>query len=318
MFNDAYQQALGFLISQVSYIEPQVYEIQYPDIQYPEIIPVDTSASAWAKSVTFFSNNKVGRAGWFSARGTDMHFADAERAKFEVGIEMADIGYEYDLEELGQAMLIPGMNLSADRAMAARRAFEEFVDGVVISGDASKNFDGILNYPGITVVDAPNNAGATSTYFSAKTEDEVLTDFNTILTGVFTSTLTVEMADTVLVPYGVLTSLATRRLPNTDVALLQFLMQNNAYTFMTGKPLTIRGLRGLGNGATDNSGRMVAYRRDPQVVKFHMPMPHRFLPPMQTGPLVFAVPGIFRIGGLEVRRPGAFRYMDKIEATATI
>jgi hypothetical protein len=27
---------------------------------------------------------------------------------------------------------------------------------------------------------------------------------------------------------------------------------------------------------------------------------------------VFDVPGIFRIGGLEVRRPGAVRYMDGI------
>lgn len=39
------QQALGFVVSQTSYIEQQVVAIQYPDIQYPELIPVDTSAT---------------------------------------------------------------------------------------------------------------------------------------------------------------------------------------------------------------------------------------------------------------------------------
>ena len=38
MFNmfaaDAQQQALGFLVSQTSYIEPQVYKIKYPELNY--------------------------------------------------------------------------------------------------------------------------------------------------------------------------------------------------------------------------------------------------------------------------------------------
>lgn len=41
-------------------------------------------------------------------------------------------------------------------------------------------------------------------------------------------------------------------------------------------------------------------------------MPHRFLPVWQTGPMWFDVPGIFRFGGLEIRRPGAARYVDGI------
>src|SRR5690606_32406924 len=101
MFLPDSQQALGFLVSQVSYIERQVVAVQYPDIQYPEIIPVDTSADEWAKSVTYFSTNKVGAAGWFHHHAKDIHVADVERAKHEVGIEMADIGYRYTLEELG-------------------------------------------------------------------------------------------------------------------------------------------------------------------------------------------------------------------------
>jgi hypothetical protein len=48
------------------------------------------------------------------------------------------------------------------------------------------------------------------------------------------------------------------------------------------------------------------------VLKMHIPMPHRFLPVWQTGPMFYEVPGIFRLGGLEIRRPKAVRYVDGI------
>jgi hypothetical protein len=131
-------RALGFVTSQTSHIEAQVVEIQYPDIQYPKIIPIDTSANEWAKSITYFSMNKVGVAGWFHHYAKDIHVADTERQKFEVGVEMADIGYRWSLEEIGQAMMIPGMNLSADRAALPRRAYEEFVDRVAISATRTR------------------------------------------------------------------------------------------------------------------------------------------------------------------------------------
>ena len=58
--NDA--TTLSFVQSQLSHIETNVYRKQYPDIQYPELIPVDTSANEWAASVTFYSMDAVGQA----------------------------------------------------------------------------------------------------------------------------------------------------------------------------------------------------------------------------------------------------------------
>lgn len=312
------QQALGFVTSQTSHIESTVVEIQYPDIQYPQIIPVDTSANEWAKSITYFSMDKVGVAGWFHHYAKDIHVADSERSKFEVGVEMADIGYRWSLEEIGQAMMIPGLNLSADRASAARRAYEEFVDRVALLGDTDKNFAGIVDYPGITTSMAQVHVGPpTGTAWSIKTADEILEDVNAALTGMYADTLQVELADTILLPLRALTLIATKRLNDlSSMTILQFLQQNNVYSFQTGRPLMIRSLRGLETVGTGGTGRMVAYRRDPQVLKMHIPMPHRFLPVWQTGPLVFDVPGIFRLAGLEVRRPGAMRYVDGITEEA--
>lgn len=304
------QQAMSFAVSQTAHIETTVYKTVYPDIQYPALIPVDTSANAWAKSVTYYSSDKVGRAGWFHHRSRDMHVADIERTRNEVGIEMADIGYEWDLEEIGQAMMIPGQNLTGDRAEAALRAYEEFMDDLALRGKAEKSMSGLLNYPGITAVLASIEAG--HTVWNLKSADGMIKDVNDALTGVYTSTLTVEMADTILLPVPCLTLISTARIPNTGMSVQEYLTTKNVYTQMTGRPITIRGVRGLETAGQGGSGRMIAYRRDPAVIKMHVPMPHMFLPLMRTAPMVFSVPGIFRTAGVEIRRPGAVRYVDGI------
>lgn len=312
---DAQQAALSFLVQQTSYIEPEVYKMRYPDIQYPQLIPVDTSANEWAKSITYYSMDQVGRAAWFNHLAKDVPVADVTREKHETGVEMAAIGYRYTLEELGQAMMIPGLNLSADRASAARRAYEEFVDDVALRGDTGKNYFGILNYPGVDISTAQSDGIGGQTTWDDKTGDQIARDINAAITGMYTSTLQIEIADTVLLPIAALTSLATRRMSTdsgTDTTILAWLQKNNVYTMTTGQSLMIRGVRGLETAGAGGNGRMIVYRRDPGVLKMHIPMPHRFLPVWQTGPMLYDVPGIFRLGGLEIRRPKAVRYVDGV------
>jgi hypothetical protein len=312
-FGDA-QQALAFLVNQATHIEATVYRTQYPDIQYPMLVPVDESANEWAKSVTFFSMDRVGAADWFHNEANDMRLADVNRTKFEQGIEMAAIGYGYNLEELGQAMLVPGTNLTPERAAAARRAYEEFVDQVALYGDTQKGWTGLLNDASVTRVDATaDGTGATRTW-STKTADQILRDVNDALTGIYVASNTVEMADTLLLPIESFTLIATKRLDATlSMSVLDYLQKYNVYTAQTGQPLMIRAVRGLENAGATSTGRMVAYRRSPDIVKLHLPMRHRFLAAQPIpGSIKFIVPGIFRLGGTEIRRPGAVRYVDGI------
>jgi len=41
-------------------------------------------------------------------------------------------------------------------------------------------------------------------------------------------------------------------------------------------------------------------------------MPHRFLPAWQSGPLRWDIPGVMRLGGLDVRLPKEVVYLDGI------
>ncbi|MDX0605225.1 DUF2184 domain-containing protein [Sinorhizobium medicae] len=311
--HDAQQVAMSFLIRQASLIEPTVYAMKYQDIQYPSLIPVDTSAPEWIQSVTYFSMDSVGQAQWFSGLAHDVPKVELTREKFETTVSMAAIGYGYTLEELGTAQLL-GMNLTSEKASSARRIAEEKIEQVAFVGDTGKGFSGLVNSSTPTATTAPADGASSATTFASKTPDQILREINGQLTGIFTGTLGAEIADTLLLPYSVLLDLSTRRIDAVNqTTILEWIERNNIYTRTTGQPLTIRGVFGfLDTAGAGSTKRMVAYRRSPEVLKMHMPMPFRFLQPWQTGPIKFDVPGIFRLGGVDIRRPKAVRYLDGI------
>jgi len=311
--NDAQQVAMSFLIRQASLIEPTAYAMRYQEIQYASLIPVDTSAPEWIQSVTYFSMDGVGKAEWFNGNAQDVPKVELTREKFETSVSMAAIGYGYTLEELGTAQLL-GMNLSSDKATLARRIAEEKIDAVAFVGDTAKGLTGLVNSSTPTATTAPADGTGSATTFASKTPDQVLRDINGQLTGIFTGTLGAEIADTILLPYSVLLDLSTRRIDAVNqTTILEWVERNNIYTRTTGQALTIRGVFGyLDTAGAGGTKRMVAYRRSPEVLKMHLPMPFRFMQPWQTGPIKFDVPGIFRVGGVDIRRPKAVRYLDGI------
>lgn len=310
---DAQQVAMSFLIRQASLIEPTVYAMRYQEIQYASLIPVDTSAPEWIQSVTYFSMDGVGKAEWFHGNAQDINKVELTREKFETSVSMAAIGYGYTLEELGTAQLL-GMNLTSDKASLARRIAEEKIDQIAFVGDAGKGYTGLVNASSPTATTAPADGTGSATTFASKTPDQVLRDINGQLTGMFTGTLGAEIADTLLLPYSVLLDLSTRRIDVVNqTTILEWIERNNIYTRTTGQALTIRGVFGyLDTAGATSTKRMVAYRRSPEVLKMHLPMPFRFLPAWQTGPMKFDVPGIFRAGGVDIRRSKAVRYLDGV------
>jgi len=302
-FIDA-QAALGFVTSQTSHIETQVNEVEYADIQYQDLVPVDTSAPEYAQTVTYYSADKFGAAEFINGNAEDMPLVGSERTKHETAIHMAGVGYEYGFQEIGQAQML-GRSLPVELAMAARRAYEEKVDGVAFKGDTSKGFVGLINSTAVTAASA-----ATGTWASA-TAENIFKDINGALEGVRSATTSVALADTLLLPESVGQYLATP-MAGSGIPIYEYIKKYNLYTMRTGKELMIRTVNGLETAGASSTKRVVAYRRDPEVLKMHIPMVHRFLPAMQNGPLKIMVPGVFALGGLDIRRPKEVRYMDGV------
>lgn len=298
---------LAFVTAQAAHIEPQVYKQRLPHIRYrsPEgvgLIPVDTSANPWAKSVTYYGMESVGEAKWTADRATEINVVGTAMSQNDTSVHMADIGYDYGLEEVEIARML-GQSLPSDKAMVAFDVYERFVDTVAFEGDATKGFQGLLNNSAVTA------ASATTGNWTAATEDQILADINEGIMGIYTDTNSVAIADTVLIDPVRYAYIASRRLGDTGMTILEFIMKSNAYTALTGQPLTIRAIRGLETRGVGDEPRMVSYRRDPGVLKMHIPMPHRFLPVEIKG-LLYQVPGIFRLGGLDIRLPKEVRYTD--------
>lgn len=299
------QSAMGFVTSQRSHIESAVNKEPRPDIQYPRLIPVDTSAHPFAKTVEYYSAYEYGKAGWINGSADDIPLAGTTMAKHQTAVHMAAIGYSYGYEEINVAQMM-GMNLANDDAMAARRASEEFTDEIALRGDTAKNFQGLINNSAVTAASAANGSWDTAT------TDEILEDVNQVILSQASGVNYVTMSDTVLMSPAKLNKLGTTYRANTDTTLLELLMRSNTYTLMTGQPLTVQAVRGLETAGVGSTQRMVAYRRSPEVLKMHIPLPHRFLPVFQSGPLNFMVPGVMRLGGLDIRRPKEVRYADGI------
>lgn len=310
---DAQQLAYNFVVNQTTAIENQVIRIKYPEVQYPDLVPVDTATgNEWVKSITYYSADMVGRADWFHHTALDVPLAELSREKFERGMEMAAIGYRYTLEEVANAMNTPGLSLTSDKAAACRRAYEEFVDNLALRGSVPKNMQGLINSSLVTATTAPADGTGSATTFASKTNQQVIRDINSAMTGIATGTNWLYYADTILLPPAVLVGLAGRIIEYSSMTLLDWIKSYNVLTVQTGRPITLAGVRGLETAGLGGISRMVAYRRDPEVLKMWIPMPHRFLPVWQRGPLVFDIPGIFRLGGVEIRLPAAMRYLDGV------
>lgn len=291
------QAALGFVVNQRTHIETEVLKRPMPEITYAQMIPVDTSAPAYAPSVTFFTQDSVGRAKFINGKGDDIPLVNIMRTKFEQTVNDAAVGYSFSLTELGAAQQY-GQSLSSDGAMAAREAYEMLVDEVAYTGNTQLGVQGLLNTTGITTI-------AAGTTFAAGTPQQILAIINGALTAIMTGSQGIERADTVLLPLAAYGDIATRQIaPESSMTILQFIQQGNVYTAMTGRPLTIMGTHRL-------TTSMVVYRRDPQVLKLHMPMPLQFIQP-QARNLDIVVLGMFRFAPISIRRPGAMRYVSGV------
>jgi hypothetical protein len=289
--------ALGFVINQQTHIETQVLKKPYPAIRYAELIPIDTSATPFAASITHFSQDYTGRAKFINGKGDDIPLANITGTKYELTVNTAGIGYSFSLEEIGRAAQL-GMNLSTEGAASARLAYEQLVDEVAFVGDTTLGIEGLYNTTGIS-------SAAAAQAFSAATPAQILVTVNTAINAVFSSTNGIELPDTIVLPITQFADIASRAMgPEGMMTVLDFIQRKNVYTVQTGQPLRIVADRRLSN-------RMVVYRRDDTVLKMHMPMPLRFIAPQMVN-LEVKVLGMFRFAPISIRRPGAMRYVTGI------
>lgn len=309
-FADA-QAAYPFVIAQGRNIETRIYQKRYPTYNYSTVIPVVTEGNEWAIGTTFFTVDTAGEAKFLSGAAADMPFNQATKDMASHDFAMIGSGWEWNIEEINQAALY-GVDLNGTKAMSASDSIERMLHSIAFTGHTEKNWTGFANDANVPRADVDTPG----TFWPAKSVDQILLNVNEVLTRVRTQTSEVEWADTLALPPEAYRVIATKRLGAGDgmQTVLEYIRKNNIYTAETGQPLTILPVRELAAASSDGGGRMVAYRRDPEVLRFHLPMPRRVLQPRQKSLMGYETGIIARTGGTEIRLPKAMAYADEVTA----
>jgi hypothetical protein len=309
MSND--QVGYAFLTPQLHRIETEVYMTRYPSFDITPFMPVVSDGDMWDVGTLVYSMDNVGSAEFVGGGAFDIPYASTTMSQATRNFHLAAIGYEWNTQELQRAAML-GRSLSADKAQAAVQAADRFVYGIAMTGrnargEDEKGWTGFTNLAGVASAQVPNDGTASSRLFSAKTPDQVLRDINEALTAVETGTSETSIADTLVLPTTTYNYLATTpRATGSDMTILAYLRANNVY----GPNLTILKSRALETAGASSTKRLVAYERNPQVLRFLLPAPHRFIEPFRKSSLVYEVAGLMNVGGLDLRLPKAVIYRD--------
>lgn len=313
----------GFLYSQLTYIQNKVLEQPYPQITYPQIIPVDTSAPEGVEGIAFQTLDWAGEPAPLGDKSNDFPLVSLAYGNGLVKVETYSLGYEYSLIELEKARTMAqignsqsAIDLLSAKVAAARRGTELFLNRLAYLGDQKYGLigSGLLNYPTVPVVSTGTLLGG-----SNQTLDQILagTDPNVVAAALLTlfnnayQRVYVTQTNTNFMPTHILLDplsygkLSAVRIPNTSETYLSYLTRVIGARGVTFVPLLQ--LQGAGAGGTN---RMMVYTRDEDYVKFHLPMPFEMQPPGTANNITWQGAGIVRTGGTEIRLPAAQLYVD--------
>lgn len=321
-FNDA--AALNFLRQQTQVTSNRAFNVEYDIINIGELVPINTDYPEWASGVDFQVGDLSGAAKWQAGSAKDVPLADVSLISLSSQFAMYSVGYRYNREEVGKAMHA-GYPLTARKAAAARQASDIFTAETALNGAGHPGWSGLVNMVGVTPTVSPDTGtGSARNWVDAsgvglKTPEQIVAELDGLLMGAPTASGIMEslIGDTVLLPPQAYRYIAVTPFGVTspNMTILQWFMANNIYTIRTGNPVRVRELPVLSTsaiGTVNGQGRAIGYRNSLDAMELPMPMPFRFEPVYQSGPLQWDVPGIGRVGQLTLFREGALRYLDGI------
>ena len=294
----------GFYISQLAQLEPKIYEAKYTNINFAELIPVDTNYPEWADSWDYISYDAVTLGKFIGSSADDLPKVGLQANKSSVPIGYAGNSYDYSLDELrkSQQLRIP---IDATKGRMAFRGAQEHTQIVAYFGDAARKMGGLFNNANLALDNSTTN-------WTTATGQQIIDDMNGLFIKVWDDSANVHVPNTLVLDSTRYAQISSRRMDSgTDTTILEFFMANNLYTSLTGqRPRVVPRLqlKGAGSGGVD---RMMAYELNDENLSMVNPIPWRALAPQMKG-LSIEVPAEYKISGVEFRYPFSGAYRDHV------
>jgi len=279
-----------FFVRQLTYIKSKTYDVEYPELRARQLIPVSMEAGEGAQSIVYHQFDMLGTAKIISNYAKDLPRVDVKAKEFTANVRSLGASYGYSLQDIRSAKMA-GVPLEQRKANAAKRAILQTEDAIAFSGDTDNGLGGFISNSNITDNAAPNNAGATSTLWANKTNLEMLADLISLSEAPVDATLGIETPDTLLLPLAQYNLVANTQMPNINMTVLKFFLENSPYI----KNVEVwNKLKGAGASSTDLA---MVYRKDPDKVTLEIPVDFEQLPVQEIG-LEFEVPCHSRCAGV--------------------
>lgn len=308
-FDDAIRttdDGLAFYISQLTQVEPRIYETKYPNINFQELVPVNSSIPEWVDSVDYISYDAVTMGKFIGANADDLPNVALKAKKDSVPVGYAGNSFEYSLDELRKSQHL-NMPIDTSMASAARRGAEEHMQRVAYFGDSERGMDGLFNH---------SNVGSDATLSldwtaSATTGKQILDEINGMIGDVWNQSKGVHVPNTMVLAANRWTILATKMATEyaPDKTLLEILQSQNLYTRMTGQPMTIVPRFQLEKAGASTKDRILIYEKNADNLVMYIPMFWRPTAP-QPRNLKIKVPAEYKVSGTEFRYPMSAKYFD--------
>lgn len=293
-----------FFKRQLEYVKSRTYDEKYKDLKAFDLFPISGEVPSGATEITWRSFKQYGLAKVIADYAHDFPRVDVFGEENTIKIKDLGDSYGYSIKEIRRAMLV-GFELESRRAGVARRAIEEKMNTLALSGSTTDNINGFIDYPGITSYTVPNNAGGTSKTWANKTATEILTDLNGIVTAIVEGTSGKERPNVILLPIAQYDLIRNTRVGTySDRTIYQFFTENNPNISIE----WLNELDGAGSGSTD---RFMAYSRDPNHLTLEIPMMFEQFEEEKKG-MEYEIPCHAEFAGVIVYYPLAVAYGDGI------
>lgn len=290
-----------WLSRELEKIEERVFEVQYADIVYPTLLPVDTTTVGPADDIyTYRVMDRVGKFKTIQDRARDLPRVDVTRKEVSQRVISIGASYGYTVQEV-KAARAKGLPMQESRVNAFRRAYEEQVNQIALFGDTDSNLTGFFNNPDI---DKLNVTG--SWISNGSTADEILKLLNTTVSYMVKSTNMIEKPNTLLMAYEDYNILSTTpRSATSDTTVLAYFLANDPYI------TSVVPLNELDDFSGAGKNRMIAYNRSPEKLKLHIPQVLETFAPEREG-MEYTVDGYARVMGTTVYYPKSVLYVDQV------
>jgi hypothetical protein len=290
---------------QLEYIKSKTYDEINSDLKCFTLLPITSEMPEWATEMTWRSYKGYGIAKYMADMANDYPLAEVGGSKQSREVHKIGVGYMYSEEESIRAAHA-GVQLSARKAVASRRALDEKIDDIAWNGDATCSIPGFLNYQGVNEYAVPATGTGTTKTWSTKTPDQILTDLYGILNAVSNATAGKEKANVILVPKAQYDLINQKRLSDYSekTVLAYFLEMNPGVTVDW-----LQTLDGFGPGSLD---RYFAYDKNPDKLALEIPQMMIQKEVYRTGVNTWLVPMEARVAGVIVYRPLSICWGDGI------